>query len=122
MFQRSKKIQWLIPFLLSLFLISCNSTNSQEILPPVENAQSNHLKTDEIINQDLPADTTNNQDNEVLEIDFIDVGQADCALLKQGDSIMMIDTSTKKSSSKIIQYLEDENINKLDYLVGTYSL
>ena len=57
-----------------------------------------------------------------LEAHFIDVGQADCALFMTKDANMLIDTGDRDDdyTKKIINYLKDKDVKKLDYLVLTH--
>lgn len=51
---------------------------------------------------------------------FIDVGQADCELLKCGDDTVLIDAGEVDSFETIVSYLDSQNVNKLDYLILTH--
>ena len=55
-----------------------------------------------------------------LVVHYIDVGQADCILLEQGDATMLIDAGNNGDAELILDYLNDRNIRKLDYAVGTH--
>lgn len=57
---------------------------------------------------------------EGLEVHFIDVGQADSILIKTKDSAMLIDAGNNDDASLIKNYLTKQNIQKIDYLVGTH--
>lgn len=56
-----------------------------------------------------------------LKVHFIDVGQADAALLISGDSAMLIDGGNVGDSSRIYSYLDRLGISHLDYIVGTHA-
>ena len=56
-----------------------------------------------------------------LKVHFIDVGQADAALLISGDSAMLIDGGNVEDSSRIYSYLDRLGISHLDYIVGTHA-
>ena len=58
---------------------------------------------------------------EELIIHFIDVGQADCALIEYGDYHMLIDGGNKEDGSLVITYLENQGISKLDAVVCTHA-
>ena len=55
-----------------------------------------------------------------LEVHFLDVGQADCILLKQGSHAMLIDAGDSKSGSTILSYLNAQGVKQLDAAVGTH--
>ncbi len=56
-----------------------------------------------------------------LEVHFLDVGQADCTLVKCDGYTMLIDTGLDDQGTKIQNYLQKQGIERLDYLVLTHS-
>lgn len=60
-------------------------------------------------------------DGETLLIHFIDVGQADCALIEYGDYTMLIDGGNKEDGSLVVTYLENQGISELDAVVCTHA-
>jgi len=56
-----------------------------------------------------------------LHVHFLDVGQADCALVQtpSGKSLL-IDAGNIEDAGKIISYLENQYITRLDVVVGTH--
>ncbi len=66
-------------------------------------------------------DTTTQVIQHGLKVHFIDVGQADAALLISGDSAMLIDGGNVEDSSRIYSYLDRLGISHLDYIVGTHA-
>ena len=57
----------------------------------------------------------------LLTVHFIDVGQADAMLITSGDHAMMIDTGNDEDAELILDYLKDQGISHLDYLIGTHA-
>ena len=57
---------------------------------------------------------------EDLLIDFIDVGQADSVLIRNQDTVMLIDAGTNEAGKTVVNYLENLGITKIDYLIGTH--
>lgn len=55
-----------------------------------------------------------------LEVHFIDVGQADAALLVQGEDAMLIDGGNVADSSLLVSYLLEQGIEELDCVVATH--
>lgn len=55
-----------------------------------------------------------------LEVHFIDVGQGDSILIKQGGSSMLIDAGDNGYGKTVVNYLNANNIQKLDYVIGTH--
>ena len=55
-----------------------------------------------------------------LEVHFLDVGQADCTLIKCDGYTMLIDAGEDDQGTKIQNYLKKQGVEKLDYLVLTH--
>jgi len=51
---------------------------------------------------------------------FIDVGQGDCILIQVNKKNLLIDSGTGDSYTKVIRYLKNNNITKLDYIIATH--
>ena len=51
---------------------------------------------------------------------FIDVGQADCELLKCGDDVVLIDAGDVDGFESISSYLDSQNVNEIDYFIITH--
>jgi len=57
----------------------------------------------------------------ILKVHFLDVGQGDSILIKlPNGKNMLVDAGKNESASTIINYLKNEGVKKLDYLVGTH--
>ncbi len=56
-----------------------------------------------------------------LEVHFIDVGQADAALLLCGGETMLIDGGNVDDSDLIVSYLSGQGVERLDYVVCTHA-
>lgn len=52
---------------------------------------------------------------------FIDVGQADCTLLKCGDDVVLIDGGEVDSYNTIKSYLDSQNVTEIDYYILTHA-
>jgi len=55
-----------------------------------------------------------------LKVHYINVGQADSILLQQGSSSMLIDAGNNEDSEIVKNYIAEQGITKLDYVVGTH--
>lgn len=55
-----------------------------------------------------------------LEVHFIDVGQADCALVICDGRTMLIDGGNADDSSLVYSYLRDMGVSNLDYIIATH--
>ncbi|MDO5154066.1 MAG: MBL fold metallo-hydrolase [Eubacteriales bacterium] len=56
-----------------------------------------------------------------LTVHFIDVGQADCALLECGGEYMMIDGGNKEDGRLVVSYLEQQGVEELSAVVCTHA-
>ena len=57
---------------------------------------------------------------DIMEVHFIDVGQADSTLIKIGDHAMLVDCGVDAAGTKLQYYLKKQGIEKLDYLILTH--
>lgn len=55
-----------------------------------------------------------------VSVHYIDVGQGDCELVISGDKVALIDAGEREYGQKIVNYLNAQNITKIDYLIGTH--
>lgn len=61
----------------------------------------------------------NIEDN--LLIHFIDVGQGDSTLIVfPNNEVALIDAGTRAGRKEVVNYIKDQNIRKIDYLIGTH--
>ena len=59
--------------------------------------------------------------DKVLQVHFIDVGQADCAFIEYGDFAMLIDGGNREDSSLVVSYLEQQGVQELDVVVCSHA-
>ena len=55
-----------------------------------------------------------------LEVQFVDVGQADCTLIRHQDHNILIDAGNNKDGKLLVKYFQDLGITKFDYVIGTH--
>ena len=56
-----------------------------------------------------------------LQVHFIDVGQGDCTLvISPSGKSMLIDAGDNSQGDKVISYLKQKGVNKIDILIGTH--
>ena len=60
------------------------------------------------------------QNGSDMEVYFIDVGQGDSTLIKAGDHAMLIDAGDNSEGTAVQSYLNSQNVEKLDYVIGTH--
>lgn len=57
---------------------------------------------------------------ESLDITFFKIGSADSMVLSNGDQTIVIDTGEEEDGEEIVEYLEEEGIASIDYLIITH--
>jgi len=56
-----------------------------------------------------------------LEVHFIDVGNADCILVRQGEKTLLIDAGERGDDDEILEYLGRHGVTSLDLVVATHA-
>ncbi len=68
-----------------------------------------------------PVDDVAKDYEDKLVIHYIDVGQGDSTFIQfPNGETSLIDGGTRKSGEKVVKYLKDLGINKIDYLIATH--
>lgn len=102
-----KFISMILTTLSILFGIKgCTDSSSSESIPAVQ--------VDNSVNE------VNNLENVPFEVVFMNVGKADCILVKIEDKSIMIDTGLNSTKDKVVSELQDKGIDELDYLILTH--
>ena len=55
-----------------------------------------------------------------MEVHFLDVGNADCILVRQGDKNLLIDAAERDNGEEIVRYLEQQGVQQLDLVIATH--
>lgn len=55
-----------------------------------------------------------------MNVHFIDVGQADCILVESAGKYMLIDAGNNDDADTIVDYLKEQGVKKLEYVIGTH--
>lgn len=55
-----------------------------------------------------------------FSVHYINVGQGDCILIKSGDETVLIDAGERGNAEIITNYLKQQNVTKLDYVIATH--
>lgn len=121
----------LVPVIL-IFLVlltsACTSSNNfGSSLANSETASSQSINTNTSTMETLNGEPSQNNSSQSsgkvsgqLKVHFIDVGQADCILLQNNGAAMLIDAGNNADERLILNYLHNQNIKKLDYVIGTH--
>ena len=54
-----------------------------------------------------------------LRVHILDVGQADCILIQGPEKVLVIDGGESGDASTIIQYLQKQGVERIDYYLNT---
>ncbi len=93
-----------------LSIFGFNQENINELLGTTEN--NTKVEQGTVVNT-LPVEG-------LLNIYFIDVGQADSILIVNDDSSMLIDAGNNEDGEDVVNFIKEKGITKLDYVVGTH--
>lgn len=101
-----KKLIVVIIFLIILFisLILCN--NLKSLYSDKSNANSNSQYSF--------------LEEGSLAVTFLDAGKADAILLHTNNSTVLIDTGLKSGAKELVQFIKDQGIDTIDYLILTH--
>ncbi len=55
-----------------------------------------------------------------LQVHFLDVENADCILVRQGEAAALIDAGERGAGEDIIRYLREQGVKKLDLVIATH--
>lgn len=107
-----KIIIWIFIILYLVFGTDFISETKKDLKSALGNVNS--------INKEQNAKNVNVDDNNNLVVTFIDVGQADCTLIKYNNKYMLIDAGNEEDGNKLVTYFKDLGINEFNYVVATH--
>lgn len=55
-----------------------------------------------------------------LKVHYLNVGQADSILIQNGNASMLIDAGNNDDADVVVNYLKQQGIKKLEYIIGTH--
>ena len=130
----SKLVMILFSLVLCLSITGCTQEDRGRVLHEIKSDVELALNRSTEITDTVTAQITRNVSYEVnrsvkpesvkekskLTIQFIDVGQADAALVKCDGHYMLIDGGDKSSSQKMYSLLSKDDIDELDIVVATH--
>ncbi|MGL5752610.1 MAG: MBL fold metallo-hydrolase, partial [Paraclostridium sp.] len=108
--------------LFSIFLTGCSSKDSnktQDIKNPTKVdsvATENNQGTDTAKDNSLETIEV----SQTSEIHFIDTGNSDAILIKQGDKSALIDAGDNDDENRVVNYLKKQGIKELEYIFATH--
>ena len=104
------QIKRILKIIILLLLIVITYYYKDNIYKPTKEKENNIQNKEEVkvINNDL-------------EIQFLDVGEADCALINSNGEYALIDAGNTIDGNKIVKYFESLGITDFKYLFGTHA-
>lgn len=109
--------------LLSLLLCGCMGASSTTGIPFSTTLTPTDTPTDTPTATPTATPTTGGirQPENALTVHFIDVGQADCALLECGGEYIIIDGGNVDDSSLVVTYLQEQGVTRLEAVIATHA-
>ncbi|MBR6754931.1 MAG: MBL fold metallo-hydrolase, partial [Clostridia bacterium] len=100
---------------------SFDASDKSEYVSGVSNTASDISEESSAEPSKEPSEEPSQPQKSSLEVHFIDVGQADSALILCDGKAMLIDGGNTGDSSVLYTYLKKQNIKHLDYVIGTHA-
>lgn len=113
----NKKSSTFLLLLLCMILLTGCAKNDGKII----NTENSKPEDNHQCEENYQYTEQETRSKELLTVHFIDVGQADAALLVCGNHAMLIDGGNVADSQLIYTYLEKQGIEYLDYIVATHA-
>ena len=119
--QQSKRLPALFLSLLlagGTFLSGCSSQGILQAEALESGAEQTEAVQAENVQEEAGSqDDQRGDSQDELSVTYLDVGQGNAVLARQGDQAMLIDGGPRESSSFVVSYLEQQGIQKLDYVL-----
>lgn len=104
-----KHYLFLVAIMLSFLLLLTGCSKEKAVQTSIDESQEKTVESKSI------EEVTGN-----LKVHFIDVGQADSILIENGENTMLIDAGNNGDADLVVNYLKNEGISQLDYVIGTH--
>ena len=118
----SKKNKKAIGIVISIFIVTVAAMlgiNSSQIQNIVTKLGLENTTVSQQSKENVEKVTTTSIEGD-FEINFIDVGQADCILISNKGHNMLIDAGNNEDGQMVVKYIKNKEINELDYVIGTH--
>lgn len=64
--------------------------------------------------------TVVDDNSSLLKVHYIDVGQGDSILITVNNKSLLIDAGPRESEKQLLNYLKEQNLNQIDYVISTH--
>ncbi len=109
-------------FVLAMLLAVIAPNVPLEKIELLVNEANSYIDTEEKeSNSYIDTEVNLDEDKSKVEVHYIDVGQADCILIKSSGENMLIDAGNNNDYKIIDEYLKKENVESLKYVVITHA-
>ncbi len=114
---RMRCIAAVLAIIMSLCFSSCTDIQSalSNIMNPTESAstsQNEQTKSGE--------KSPDKRYGDKSQVHFVDCGQGDCEIILSNGAVTVIDTGTRKSAQRVLEYIKSLGVSKIDNLVLTH--
>lgn len=82
--------------------------------------KENSLKKDDNKDEEIQEYTTDELSENKVEIHFINTGNSDAILIKEGSKAALIDGGDNDDESTVVSYLKKQGVNELEYIFATH--
>ena len=118
---QSKRLPALILSLLltgGIFLSGCSSQGILQAGALESGTEQTEAIQTETVQEEISSPENQRGDSQgELSITYLDVGQGNAVVIRQGNQTMLIDGGPRESSSFVVSYLKQQGIQKLDYVL-----
>ncbi len=113
-------VLWLVLVMMLSVFVGCSSDTSPSNTITEETVkQESVVETEEVDNkQEEKPSSTLPAGN--VKVHFLDVGQADAALIESDGKFMLIDAGNNGDGGMVVNYLRNQGVSTLSYLIGTH--
>ncbi len=118
---QSKRLPALILSLLltgGIFLSGCSSQGILQAGALESGTEQTEAIQTETVQEEIRSPENQRGDSQgELSVTYLDVGQGNAVVIRQGNQTMLIDGGPRESSSFVVSYLKQQGIQKLDYVL-----
>lgn len=119
-----KRLSCITLLLLIVFTLSAcgiNTANTADLIDSHDSAAMDLVSAEKDADIQTEESSVEPGENSKFEVHYLDVGQADAALILCDDEVMLIDGGNPEDSSLIAVYLKKCSITHLDYIICSHA-
>lgn len=117
--KNNSTVQVILGIIVLIFIMIMGNNHDLDLLESLkQNIEIDSLEDVESVENDTQ-DTTSTVTGNLI-VDYIDVGQGDSILIRQGEATMLIDGGTSECKEDLLAFLKAENVDRFEYIIGTH--